>query len=691
MPHSAAPEGVEGRRSREIIRDGQHTTEALSALANEISDSTSLHIIAERAAKILEYAVDPVSGNAEPSYGLLYGLIQSGKTSVITITTAMAVDNGFKCILVLTSDLNPLYTQTLRRIRSQLRGLKVFGKSDWDGPAFERQLRTSPFVVVCSKNSDHLSNLSEAFKKIGAANGARGLPALIIDDEADQASLNTHTQKNSKKSTADISTINKLISEFRTFFRTNTYLQVTATPQALFLQRPDHLYRPSFTVLSQPGPGYVGGEAFFEDASKLLKSVDIEEVDELKSGHQPSPTHRIPEGIRQALLTFWVAAAAKNIQSPQENFSFLCHISHTKIDHRHIVDLFEIFREDTVNTFDEPAKSAYVKLRAGLSDAYRDLSETEPGMPSFEAVLQKIAFLLPAASIKEVNSNSDEEIVPDHPYSIFVGGNKLGRGVTIPNLITSYYGRNPKRPNSDTVLQHARMYGYRQRHIGVTRLFLPDKLAEHFRIIHQMETSLRALIEKHPQGEFEGICLVSPVQATRRNVLDPNAIGVYVAGGWVNPRYPLRTPATAEATKWLDDKLADYDKTQAYSVTDIATVIDLIEKCEPDPDLGAELWNKKTIRAALELWNNRKEVGTDGGARERSKKAYIRVSTERELEAPRRETQGFYSGGEDKDVPADAVTLFMFRLKKGAKGEAVWLPQLRFPNGNYAIAFSFED
>src|SRR5882672_1874760 len=107
MPHSAAAKGVEGRRAREIIRDGQHTTEALSALANEISDSTSLHIIAERAAKILEYAVDPVSGNAEPSYGLLYGLIQSGKTSVITITTAMAVDNGFKCIIVLTSDLNP--------------------------------------------------------------------------------------------------------------------------------------------------------------------------------------------------------------------------------------------------------------------------------------------------------------------------------------------------------------------------------------------------------------------------------------------------------------------------------------------------------------------------------------------------------------------------------------------------------
>src|SRR4051812_33063957 len=112
MPLSAAATVPDAKRGREIIRDGQHTTEALSALANEISDSASLHIIAERAAKILEYAVDPVSGNADPIYGLLYGLIQSGKTSVITITTAMAVDNGFKCIVVFTSDLKPLYMQT---------------------------------------------------------------------------------------------------------------------------------------------------------------------------------------------------------------------------------------------------------------------------------------------------------------------------------------------------------------------------------------------------------------------------------------------------------------------------------------------------------------------------------------------------------------------------------------------------
>ncbi len=665
---------------RHIIRDEIHTTEAISALANEIKAEESLVAISERAASILGFAVDPIGGSNEPSYGLLYGLIQSGKTSVITVTAAMAVDNGFKCIIILTSDINPLYNQTLKRIRSQLRGLKVFGKAEWGQSSFERQIRTSPFVIVCSKNQSHLSSLQEAFQKVGSA-GAAGLPTLIIDDEADQASLNTNTQSNAKKQRDDISKINKLISDLRDFFRTNTYLQVTATPQSLFLQRPDGLYRPSFTVLSEPGPGYVGGEAFFEEDSKLLRFVDLNEVDQLRTGHQPTPTNEIPTGLKEALLSFWVAAASRNIRYPEDNFSFLCHISHTKVNHKHVVSLIDTYRDDVATLFQNQETKAFQKLKDDLRKAYEDLRQTELEMPEFEDVVKRIGFLVPAASIKEINSNSQEEIEPDHPYSIFVGGNKMGRGVTIPNLITSYYGRNPKRPNADTVLQHARMYGYREKHIGVTRLFLPERLAEHFRIIHQMEKALRELVAKHPEGKFEGIWLSSPLQATRKNVLDPNSIGVYVAGGWVNPKYPLRDASTIAATRAIDDELAQYvEDPKDYHVCNIDLLNSLIEKCEHDPEEGAELWNKKTIYAALE------KVRTLHG-----NKAYIRIQTERDLNQPRRETQGFYSGGEDKLVPADAPTLFMFRLKKSGRGEPVWLPQLRFPEGNYAIAFSFEN
>lgn len=163
----------------------------------------------------------------------------------------MAVDNGFHCIVVLTSDNDPLYDQTKERVRAALGGINVLGKSDWKDPKrFKTRVDNTPFAVVCSKNGSMLTSLLNAFKTAKA----KDLAILIVDDEADQASLNTNTGK----PTVKVSTINGVITKFREYFPINTYLQVTATPQALFLQRPKHQYRPSFTVLAEPGKDYVG-------------------------------------------------------------------------------------------------------------------------------------------------------------------------------------------------------------------------------------------------------------------------------------------------------------------------------------------------------------------------------------------------------------------------------------------------
>jgi hypothetical protein len=273
----------------------------------------------------------------------------------------------------------------------------------------------------------------------------------------------------------------------------------------------------------------------------------------------------------------------------------------------------------------------------------------------------------------------DDFIKLDAAYNIFVGGNKLGRGVTIKNLLVSYYGRNPKRPNADTVLQHARMYGYRKKDLGVTRLFLPDRLADHFRLIHQMESALRDLVQKYPTGNFEGIFISSPLQATRRNILDPNAIGIYVAGGNYNPAYPLRTADMQNNTEWLDAKLKGYDGISAGQITTVDFLIELLEKCEPDTNYGTDLWNKKTIKAALETI---KSI-------QKNDRAYIVVRRGRRLKEPRRETQGIIAGGENTLAPDVAPTLFMYRQDSVGSEIDVWWSQLRFPEGNYVLAFSF--
>lgn len=656
---------------RNIIRDKSHTTEVLKILGAELSHD-SLEAILEKAVQVVTRSVDPIAGPPDqPSDGLLYGLIQSGKTSIITVATAVAVDNGFQCVVILTSDIDLLYEQTLERVRRALRGLSVLDKKDWkDASRFERQLRTTPFVVVCSKNGRVLHSLLNAFKTAGA----KGLSTLIVDDEADQASLNTKTSKGGDQ----LSRINEVITEFRNYFPVNTYLQVTATPQALFLQRPDNRYRPAFTVLSEPGLGYVGGDAFFDPDSPLIEYVELEEVELLRATHQPSPTGTVPPGLRKALYTFLIAATSRIIQAADHSYAFLCHVSMNTKDHEHIVALIDRFKEVTAKTLQNKTSQQYVKLIKDLKQAYEELSKTERELPQFDQVVEQIAFYIRGANIRLVNASSNEEIKLDAAYNIFIGGNKLGRGVTIKNLLVSYYGRNPKRPNADTVLQHARMYGYRKKDLGVTRLFLPERLADHFRLIHQMESALRELVLRYPTGNFEGIYISAPMQATRKNVLDPNSIGMYVAGRSYNPTYPLRTEEMLKNTEWLDAKLARYDGVSAGQETTVDFLIDLLDRCEPDPSYGAELWNKKTIKTALETIK----------AIQHSNKAYIVIRRGRRAQEPRRETRGILTGGESNLAAEDAPTLFIYRQEATGSEVAVWWPQLRFPEGNYVLAFS---
>lgn len=646
-----------------------HLDQTVQLLRKQIGNDEEVADITVTAGEVAREWVDPVSGGRAETNGLIYGLVQSGKTGVLTVTGAIGADEGYRTIIVLTSDSDPLYEQTLGRVQEAFPGIDIIGKGDLrDVRAFVQRIRGGTCAIVVTKNASILDTLVENLKQ----GNVRGLSCLIIDDEADQASLNTRE----RRADGSRSVINNLITSLRHFFEKNTYLQVTATPQALFLQTPGHDFRPNFTVLSHPGAAYVGGDEFFGEGSDLVREFDINDIAALTAGGQPAPSMDIPASLLRALDTFMIGATYKRRRDADQNCAFLCHVSTRTADHAHIVNLFRRYKLD----MSAGAKNRTPTTMARLKTAYADLAGTHDGVrnSSFEGLVEAIAFFSPGITVKLVNGETDEDVAVRSPYNLFVGGNKLGRGVTIKNLLVSYYGRNPRRPQADTVLQHARMYGYRRGDIGLLRLFLPRELHTVFRAIHKMERGLRELIAQAPSEAFRGIYIEGPVSPTRANVLAPGAVGVYSGGSIYNPAQVRREGEEVIAsTAAIDERLAHVeDKT--YVELSLSEIQELIRLTEPDQRLSERVWDQAAVAESVGQLTTVRDQTT----------GYVYVDRDRDLVADRRETQGILSGGETSAVPDDKVTLFLLRTKTSTKGEAAWWPQIRFPRGRYAFAFA---
>lgn len=647
----------------------QHTAEILNLLRQQVSNDAEVEEIADTARQVGEKWVNPLSGGKEQTNGLIYGLVQSGKTGVLTVTGAMGADEGYRTIIVLTSDIDPLYEQTRGRIQEAFPGMDILGKIDLRDPTiFLQRIKRDTCAIVVTKNGSILKSLIENLK----SGNVRGLSCLIIDDEADQASLNTKA----RKTDGTRSKINKQIEELRGFFHKNTYLQVTATPGALFLQEGEHAFRPKFTVLSHPGSDYVGGDDFFLNAtSDLVREFPLTDLTVLSAGAQPLPSNQVPDSLLAALDTFMLGATYKREMQPDQKYAFLCHVSTRTSDHKHMVELFRWYKANLSSGL----RSKNATLLSRLKKSFEDLSRTHDGLAQydFDKLLSRIQFLSPGIHVKLVNGETDEDVALHAPYNLFVGGNKLGRGVTIKNLLVSYYGRHPRTPQADTVLQHARMYGYRRKDIGLLRLWLPPELHAVFSAINEMERSLRKLIAESPDEEFRGIYLRSGLQATRKNVLVPGAIGVYTGGSAYNPSQVVRDQSTVHNTDLLDQMLSEIgDKDHAeLSIKDLQKIIGMTT---PDPKQAEHVWDSVAISESLKQCSEIFEQSS----------GYVFVDRNRDLRESRRETQGILSGGEASLVPNDRVTIFMMRTKAYDDFQATWWPQVRFPSGRYALAFS---
>ena len=580
----------------------------------------------------------------EHATGLLLGRVQSGKTSQILGTISAGADEGFKLFILLTTDNILLQQQTLNRALRTLDTINVCGEND-DDRFIHGNLR-KPTLIVLKKNINVLRTWRN---HLGSSALNKHEPLLIIDDEADAASLNT------KVNLGDVSSINALLSSIRDTAPSSIYLQVTATPQAPLLQSEISGNKPTFIHILEPGNGYLGGTSFYSEDRELQRLTSGTERDVLLKGTG------IPEGLRKATLGFLIVATTKVILGNDPVSSFLVHPSLRIADHEKVSDKISRFLKIIINEIRTESFSLF------LRDIYLDYEATYPQIPSFEEILKYLPETLNQTKVVTLNSTASKQFDHSTGINIFIGGNSLGRGVTFPKLNTVYYCRTSKTPQADTVWQHSRVFGY-DRTRGLCRLHMPTTLSNLFRELTEAQEVLFSVLKN--KG-LDGITLLSPkgTRPTRKTVVDQNSL-IHLVGG-VN--YFPANPYSAN----LEALDAILKENEAEKTTDINTAQNLLSQ------VGVDDFEQEFIAKQISSLEALKVAGYD--------ECVLIVRTDRNISA----NTGTLLSPNDRRKTMELknkTVLVMYRLNgeksQGWEGKPLWVPNIKFPEGSCFYSIS---
>ena len=675
-------------------------TQAANVLGSIVEAYSSYVAVGEVGAEGIHRASSAPPRRDRCPTGLLYGRVQSGKTAAMIVTSALAIDNGFRVIVVLTSNNLKLVRQTADRF-AELDGPLIYSSLDsaagtyaWDRDrgVIQRWMGERGAVFVCAKEDGHLESLIRFLQSVGAAD----FPALILDDEADHATPDTRVAQRSRaqargKALPGYSTTFRLVVEndqvpglsLREALSHNVFLQVTATPYGLLLQNLTNPLRPAFTRLLHPGQGYTGGEVFFasagETASPPLVYVDEAEADLLRD--EPAEA---PQWLQRSLAFFLFAATAHRLSSgapPRYGYKYLCHTSEKQHVHRRLSELILRYVDGFSSQLASDPSAALA--RDEVSWALDQLKETLPELPESAAMVNELVRYLPRRGMLVVNSEQGADLKFESRYNFLVGGNILGRGLTIDDLLVTYYLRQARVSQMDTMHQHARMYGYRQHLMPWTRVFLPQTLALRFRQIHESEHGLRELLGDEANGGAIPVEVAGDLRPTRSNILDIGSISAYRPGQQVYPVEPIHDPRElGDSVQLIDRLLADRlggrpepNRFVQIELSLAKALIDMVAVGEDDGD-----WESPAILRVLEATASRY-----------ASKAYLYV---RDFSRTRTTlSQGAISGDEQEAArEKNAPVLFLFRGTKGKPWKAdIWYPTVVFPRDMPAIVFNRDE
>ncbi len=468
--------------------------------------------------------------------GMLLGKIQSGKTRAFLGVIALAFDRGFDVAIVFTKGTRTLASQTVKRIG---RDFKEFVDADevmvFDIMSAPDRLTKSELrrklVIVAKKEVNNLERIKTLLTVTYPE--LRTKRVLLVDDEADMASV--RFAKKRGEADYDQGAIANQLDDLRRTLGSIFFLQVTATPYALYLQPESYeqatqakalFYpkRPAFTELLPIHDAYVGGDAYFgghgADDPRYYLHVEVSdrEQDALRTGDgrviraDRLWTSDNVQILRRSLLAFLLAVAIRRRQQQAQGTSLQ---KYAMIIHNDTQKAAHAWQWETVGRlielFEASVASGDKRLRDAFDVAYADLARSvkaDGGMlPSAEDCYADVRQLISDGEINVQRVNSDVQLEPlldpdtaelrlRTKANLFIGGSILDRGITVPNLVSFYYGRNPRRMQADTVLQHSRMYGARPKaDLAVTRFYTSQLVRARLAQIHDLETALRQAFE----------------------------------------------------------------------------------------------------------------------------------------------------------------------------------------------------
>jgi hypothetical protein len=465
--------------------------------------------------------------------GMLLGKIQSGKTRIFIGIIALAFDKGYDISIILTKGTKVLTKQTYQRLD------KVFEKFIENDHVGLYDIMNTPeeltpysrgkkLIFVVKKQTDNLNRIVDLFAKY---DDFKNKKLLIIDDEADYASIGFKRDPN-QPDEVGVAVIASKIDQIRQYGAICSFLQVTATPYSLYLQPETFVLngeeyspvRPAFTELVPIHENYIGGDFYFEKSEDpnnpaFFLHVDVPDIALQSLGKidrryinniDTTPNLKI---FRQAILDFIVGGAIRRLQEQPQNYkcSFIIHTETSKVKHAWQLQLTSEYIKKLQHYARVDETTLNTLVSTSVERFNNSIELVEANIPSQISIQDEVKTALLKGYIGINKINSDQQIYAlldkkgqlrlENPFNIFIGGQILDRGITVENLICFFYGRNPKRFQLDTVLQHSRMYGYRSiKDLCVTRFYTSANIYNAMKKIHCIDSSLR---EAFLKGQHE--------------------------------------------------------------------------------------------------------------------------------------------------------------------------------------------